>query len=151
MASDKVRIIGVIGENGSGKDEVLKYLRTKYNVPFLSTGDIVRGIAAKEGVDLGVVYEVLTHSTGDCTAIRTRIPFEGVRPDTPASNDWKPGFMTALMTKDVDLVLSEAARMGVPAESAASARTVLGAAIEAGFGREDFSALGKIVRERAGV
>ena len=44
-----MKIIGVIGQNGSGKDEVLKYLRAKYNVPFLSTGDMVREIAAKEG------------------------------------------------------------------------------------------------------
>lgn len=48
---NKVRIIGAIGQNGSGKDEVLKYLRTKHGVPFLSTGDVVREIAAKEGVE----------------------------------------------------------------------------------------------------
>jgi dephospho-CoA kinase len=39
----------VIGKNGSGKDEVLKYLKDKHNVPFLSTGDMVRDIAAREG------------------------------------------------------------------------------------------------------
>jgi len=45
----KVRIIGAVGQNGSGKDEVLKYLRFKYGMPFLSTGDVVREIAAREG------------------------------------------------------------------------------------------------------
>jgi len=44
-----MKIIGVIGQNGSGKDEVLKYLRAKCKIPFLSTGDMVREIAAKEG------------------------------------------------------------------------------------------------------
>ena len=44
-----MKIIGVIGQNGTGKDEVLKYLRAEYDVPFLSTGDMVREIAAKEG------------------------------------------------------------------------------------------------------
>jgi len=44
-----MKVIGVIGKNGSGKDEVLKHLRDRYGVPFLSTGDIVRGIAAGEG------------------------------------------------------------------------------------------------------
>ncbi len=44
-----MRVIGVIGRNGSGKDEVLKYLRDRYQVPFLSTGDVVREIAAREG------------------------------------------------------------------------------------------------------
>jgi dephospho-CoA kinase len=46
-----MKIIGVVGKNGSGKDEVLKYLRIKYSVPFLGTGDIVRGIAVKEGIE----------------------------------------------------------------------------------------------------
>jgi dephospho-CoA kinase len=48
---DKIRVLGAIGQNGSGKDEVLKYLRLKYGVPFLSTGDVVREIASKEGVE----------------------------------------------------------------------------------------------------
>jgi dephospho-CoA kinase len=44
-----MRIIGVVGQNGSGKDEVLKYLHARYDIPFLSTGDAVREIAGKEG------------------------------------------------------------------------------------------------------
>ena len=47
----KVKVIGAIGQNGSGKDEVLKYLRSKHNIPFLSTGDVVREIASKEGLE----------------------------------------------------------------------------------------------------
>jgi dephospho-CoA kinase len=46
-----MKIIGVIGQNGSGKDEVLKYLQAEYGIPFLSTSDIVREIAAKEGTE----------------------------------------------------------------------------------------------------
>jgi dephospho-CoA kinase len=49
--ADKIKVLGAIGKNGSGKDEVLKYLRIKYGVPFLSTGDVVREIASKEGVE----------------------------------------------------------------------------------------------------
>ena len=40
-----MKVIGVIAKNGSGKDEVLNYLKEKHNVPFLSTGDMVREIA----------------------------------------------------------------------------------------------------------
>jgi len=108
-------------------------------------------LAVAEGVDLGVVYEVLTHSTGDCTAIRTRIPFEGARPDAPASNGWKPGFMTELMAKDLGIVERESARVGVSCGATAAVRPVLDAAIAAGFGREDFSAIGKVVRARSGL
>jgi dephospho-CoA kinase len=46
-----MKIIGAVGQNGSGKDEVLKYLRSRYGIPFKSTGDMVREIAAKEGLE----------------------------------------------------------------------------------------------------
>ncbi|MCX5996116.1 MAG: AAA family ATPase [Chloroflexi bacterium] len=46
-----MKVIGVVGEIGSGKDEVLKYLRDRYGVPYLSTGDIVRKMAGEQGVE----------------------------------------------------------------------------------------------------
>jgi len=46
-----MNVIGVVGEIGSGKDEVLKYLRDRYGVPYISTGDIVRQLAQEEGVE----------------------------------------------------------------------------------------------------
>jgi dephospho-CoA kinase len=49
MIGRTMKVIGVIGRNGSGKDEVLRYLRDRHGVPFVSTGDIVREIAAGEG------------------------------------------------------------------------------------------------------
>ena len=48
----KTKVIGTVGQNGSGKDEVLKYLNTKYNVPFIATGDVVRELTAQEGLKL---------------------------------------------------------------------------------------------------
>ena len=75
----------------------------------------------------------------------------GVIADSPASNGWKPGFMTDLMAKDLDLALAYAARAGVPMTTTATARQALTAASTAGFGREDFSALAKVVLRLAGV
>jgi 3-hydroxyisobutyrate dehydrogenase len=102
----------------------------------------------RAGADLVKALEVVSASSGDCTAVRTRIPFEGVQPDSPASNGWRPGFATDLMAKDVDLALAYAARLGVPLESGVLARQLLTQAQEAGYGAEDFSAVGKVVRAR---
>jgi 3-hydroxyisobutyrate dehydrogenase len=141
----------IVHAGGPGDGQIVKLCnQLVYAAQMLAVAEATT-LAVKEGVDLGVLYEVMTHATGDCTAIRTRIPFEGARADTPASNGWRPGFMTELMAKDVDLVLREAARAGVPALSAGVVRTVLAAAVDAGYAREDFSAIGKIVRARAGV
>src|SRR5205807_2097975 len=83
-------------------------------------------------VDLRKLHEVITHSTGDCNAMRTRIPFEGVLPDGPASNDWQPGFMTDLMAKDLDIAIEFAARADTPLFTSGIVRQLLSAASVAG-------------------
>jgi dephospho-CoA kinase len=45
-----VKIIGAVGLNGSGKDELVNYLSRRCSIPVLSAGDIVRDIAQKEGI-----------------------------------------------------------------------------------------------------
>ncbi len=46
-----MKVIGVVGDIGSGKDEVLKYLRSKYGIPYIATGDIVRQEAEREDME----------------------------------------------------------------------------------------------------
>ena len=141
----------IVDGGGPGMGQVVKLCnQLVYAAQMLAVAEAAT-MAAKSGVDLALLYEVLTHSTGDCVALRTRLPFEGAIPDSPASNGWKPGFMTDLMAKDVDLVLAYAARAGVPALTSGVVRPILGAASTAGYGREDFSALGKVVRALAGI
>jgi 3-hydroxyisobutyrate dehydrogenase len=141
----------IVHVGGPGMGQVVKLCnQLVYAAQMLAVAE-ASTMAAKSGVDLGLLYEVLTHATGDCVALRTRLPFEGAIPDSPASNGWKPGFMTDLMAKDVDLVLAYAAQAGVPALTSEAVRPILGAASAAGYGREDFSAIGKIVRSLAGI
>ncbi|HSW57796.1 MAG TPA: AAA family ATPase [Dehalococcoidales bacterium] len=47
-----MKVIGVTGLNGSGKDEILRYLNNKYGMPCISPSDIVREIAEGEGLQL---------------------------------------------------------------------------------------------------
>jgi 3-hydroxyisobutyrate dehydrogenase len=141
----------IVHVGGPGVGQVVKLCNQLiYAAQMLATAEATT-MAAKAGVDLRKLHEVLIHSTGDCGAVRTRIPFEGVLPESPASNNWAPGFMTDLMAKDVDLAIGFAEEMGTPASSAALVLDVLRAASDAGYGREDFSALGKVVRARGGV
>jgi 3-hydroxyisobutyrate dehydrogenase len=129
---------------GPGMGQVVKLCNNLiYAAQMVATSEAT-ALARTSGVDMSKLHEVLTHATGDCVAVRTRLPVEGVVPDSPASNDWKPGFMTDLMGKDIGLALSYAASAGVPMPMTELARDALAAASEAGFGREDFSALAKI-------
>ena len=108
-------------------------------------------MAVRSGVDMDKLLLVLTHATGDCVAVRTRLPVPGVIPESPASNGWQPGFMTDLMAKDLDLAMAYAARCGVPVPTTATARQLLTAASAAGYGREDFSAVAKVVLALSGA
>lgn len=140
------RLVVHVGEPGMG--QVVKLCNNLlYAAQMQATAEAFT-LAHRSGVDLHSLLDVLTHSTGDCTAVRTRVPFEGVQPDAPASNGWKPGFMADLMAKDLDLALAYAASVEVDLASTRLVRETLRAAQEAGYGREDFSAIGKVVRSR---
>jgi len=141
----------IVHVGGPGMGQVVKLCNNLiYAAQMVATAEAT-GLALRSGVDMDKLLEVLLHSTGDCTAVRTRLPVPGVIPESPASNGWKPGFMTDLMAKDLDLALSYGARVGVPLATTATARQVLTAAATAGYGREDFSALAKVVLRLAGV
>lgn len=141
----------IVHVGGPGMGQVVKLCNNLvYAAQMLATAEATT-MAAKAGLDLQKLYKVISNSTGDCTAIRTRIPFEGVIGDSPASNDWQPGFMTDLMAKDLDLAIAYAAKEQSPLFTSGIVRQLLGAASQAGWGREDFSALGKVVRRLAGV
>ena len=141
----------IVHVGGPGMGQVVKLCNNLiYAAQMLATAEATV-MATKAGVDPAQLYEVLTHSTGDCVAVRTRLPAEGVVPESPASNAWAPGFMTDLMAKDLDLAIGYAAAARTPLLTSGIVRQVLGAASEAGYGREDFSALTKIVRQLAGM
>jgi 3-hydroxyisobutyrate dehydrogenase len=141
----------IVHVGGPGMGQVVKLCNNLiYAAQMLATAEATV-MATKAGVDLTELYEVLTHATGDCVAVRTRLPAPGVVADSPASNNWAPGFMTDLMAKDLDLAVAYAAQQRTPLFTAGLVRQILGAASEAGFGREDFSALAKVVRSLAGA
>jgi len=45
-------VIAAVGKNGTGKDFFLEYLAKTYNLPMISIGDVVRELAAKDGLEL---------------------------------------------------------------------------------------------------
>jgi 3-hydroxyisobutyrate dehydrogenase len=141
----------VVHVGGPGMGQVVKLCNNLIYATQMTATAEATALAAKSGVDMAKLYEVLTHATGDCVAVRTRLPVPGVVPDSPASNGWQPGFMTDLMAKDIDLALAYAARRGVPVPTTAAARQLLTAASTAGYGREDFSAVAKVVLAAAGA
>ncbi|MGH9078630.1 MAG: NAD(P)-dependent oxidoreductase [Acidimicrobiales bacterium] len=141
----------IVHVGAAGMGQVVKLCNNLiYAAQMLATSEAT-ALAVKSGVDLDKLLEVLVHSTGDCVAVRTRLPVAGVVADSPASNGWRPGFMTDLMAKDLDLALAYGASVGVPLTATATARQALTATTAAGYGREDFSAVAKVIMALSGL
>lgn len=143
------RLVVHVGESGMG--QVVKLCNNLIYAAQMAATSEATALAVRSGADLTKLHEVLVNSSGDCVAVRTRLPVPGVVPDSPASNSWKPGFMTDLMAKDLDLALQYAAKSGVPLTTTALARQLLTATSRAGHGREDFSSMAKVVFAMAGL
>ena len=99
-------------------------------------------LADKLGLDRARMFDVVSTSSGYSWSMNAYCPAPGVGPQSPADNDYKPGFAADLMLKD--LRLSQQAAQSVNADTPMGARaTALYAQFvetEDGSGR-DFSAL----------
>jgi 3-hydroxyisobutyrate dehydrogenase len=141
----------VVHVGGPGMGQVVKLCNNLIYAAQMTATAEATAMALTSGVDMAKLLQVLTHATGDCVAVRTRLPVPGVVADSPASNGWQPGFMTDLMAKDLDLAMAYAAKRGVPVPTTAAARQLLTAASSAGYGREDFSAVAKVLLALSGA
>lgn len=99
-------------------------------------------LADKLGLDRQAMFDVVSTSSGYSWSMNAYCPAPGVGPQSPADNDYQPGFAADLMLKDL--------RLSQMAAEAADADTPMGAAAtdlyrqfvedEDGLGR-DFSAM----------
>lgn len=111
-------------------------------------------LAVAEGFNIGVragmspktLYDVISKSSGDCWPLRTRVPYPGVLPASPANDDFAPGFMLDLMHKDLGLALETAKSVNAPAILAAAAEQLYRAGRAQGYGRKDWSIVAKVIQ-----
>ena len=65
-------------------------------------------LGKKLGLDLKKLFDVISTSTGSCWAVNSYCPIKGVGPNSPSDNNYKGGFATALMYKDLGLAIDAA-------------------------------------------
>ncbi|MEP9390945.1 3-hydroxyisobutyrate dehydrogenase [Gordonia sp. VNQ95] len=97
-------------------------------------------LAEKLGLSDQALYDVVTGATGNCWAIETNCPVPGPQPGSPANNEFKPGFATALMNKDLGLAMDAIGDTGARAPLGTHAAQLYKAFAEQHAGL-DFSAI----------
>jgi 3-hydroxyisobutyrate dehydrogenase len=97
-------------------------------------------LAEKLGLSDQSLFDVITGATGNCWSVHTNCPVPGPVPTSPANNDFKPGFATALMNKDLGLAMDAVSATGSQAPLGTHAAEIYRAFNEEHAG-EDFSAV----------
>lgn len=102
-------------------------------------------LAEKLGLAPQSLFDVITGATGNCWAVHTNCPVPGPVPTSPANNDFKPGFATALMNKDLGLAMAAVESSGADAPLGAHAAELYARFAE-DHADKDFSAIIETLR-----
>lgn len=98
-------------------------------------------LGEKLGLDKERLFEVMSTSSGSCWSVNTYCPVPGVGPESPADNNYTPGFAAELMLKDLLLSQSAAEQVNASTPMGRKASDLYEQFIETeGLGK-DFSAM----------
>jgi 3-hydroxyisobutyrate dehydrogenase len=101
-------------------------------------------LATKLGLDPELVYEVISHGTGDSWAFRNRM-------DRLMARDFTNRGALEILHKDLGIVLETARETQTPLLLTPMAYQAYQASMVAGRAREDDSAVAKVLEQLAGV
>ena len=142
-AMGKKENIFYVGPHGSG--EVVKIVNN------ILCGAIAAAIAesfvlgVKAGADTETMARIIGVSSGASWQLANQFPLRAF------NGSFQPGFMTDLLHKDLGLALDLAAESQTPVAMTALTRQMYEMARAAGYGREDYTSLLKVLEGMAGV
>jgi 3-hydroxyisobutyrate dehydrogenase len=102
-------------------------------------------LAERLGLSAQSLFDVITGATGNCWAVHTNCPVPGPVPTSPANHNFKPGFATALMNKDLGLAMDAVSSTGSAAPLGSHAAEIY-AKFAAANADKDFSAVIEMLR-----
>jgi 3-hydroxyisobutyrate dehydrogenase len=100
------------------------------------------------GVDAKLATDVFAVSTANCVAVQQRVPVPGIQPNGPASNEWRAGFATEWMAKDLFLAQQFARALDLPVAQTAANLQCFEQSMQAGYRKLDQSVFGKVLIDR---
>ncbi|WP_050418860.1 3-hydroxyisobutyrate dehydrogenase [Bradyrhizobium tropiciagri] len=107
-------------------------------------------LAEKLGLSHQALFDVASTSSGQCWSLTTYCPVPGPVPTSPANNDYKPGFASNLMVKDLTLAQDAANAAGAVTPLGKHAQELYKNFDASGHGGVDFSGIIQHVRSLAG-
>jgi 3-hydroxyisobutyrate dehydrogenase len=106
------------------------------------------GLAEKLGLDPVKMFDIVAKSSGQSWSVTTYYPWPGPVPTAPSNRNYKGGFATAMMLKDLKLAQDAAAKAGASTPLGAQAEALYQLFDGLGHGGRDFSGILQMLRGR---
>ena len=107
-------------------------------------------LAERLGLSHQALFDVASSSSGQCWSLTSYCPVPGPVPAAPSNNQYKPGFASALMLKDLKLAQEAASASGATTPLGAQAAQIYGMHNAWGEGGTDFSGIIHLIRGHQG-
>jgi 3-hydroxyisobutyrate dehydrogenase len=105
-------------------------------------------LAEKLGLDWRTLHAICSTATSNSWALSNYCPAPGTVPTAPSARDYAPGFMAALMLKDVKLSQAAADATDSPTPLAARALSFYQEVVNSGDGAKDFSVVFRWLKDK---
>ena len=102
-------------------------------------------LAKRLNIDVKKVHEIMKSASGNSWPISVYPPVPGLIEGTPANNNFKPGFSTAMMTKDLKLANQISKTIKAKTPLGELALKIYNEFCEKGYAKTDFSAISKLI------
>jgi 3-hydroxyisobutyrate dehydrogenase len=103
-------------------------------------------MAQRAKLDEASTHEIWLKSTGDCIAVRTRVPFHNVVQNNPVDQAYRPGYPIEHALKDLKLIESSARELGISTLGMPEVISVYEEAVHQGLAKQDISAIAEVIR-----
>jgi len=143
-------ILGVLGTNIYHCGPIGSGAVAKLSNNWIYLASMVTVVQAARMAQRAKLHEATTHeiwlkSTGDCVAARTRVPFRRVVQNNPVDQDYRPGYPIEHALKDLKLIESSAAELGLSTLGMPEVISVYEAAVQQGLAKKDISAIAEVL------
>ena len=102
-------------------------------------------LAKRLNIDVKKVHEIMKSASGNSWPISVYPPVPGLIEGTPSNNNYRPGFSTAMMTKDLKLANQISRSVKAKTPLGEQALKIYSEFCKEGYSDSDFSAISKLI------
>ncbi|WP_375596071.1 3-hydroxyisobutyrate dehydrogenase [Algihabitans albus] len=146
-AKPYLEIVGgkVVHAGGAGNGQVAKVCNNMIlGISMIAISEAFT-LGEKLGLDPKVLFDISSTASGSCWAMLNHNPVPGVVETAAANRDYKPGFATSMMHKDLQLAQAAAQQAGAATPLGAEAAALYTLFANAGNADLDYSAIIKLI------